>query len=109
MAGEVSHGRGGAGNINPDDNKYVDGEVTRAGPEGSHADGAFSTGRGGEFDCPLRKRKKHHNTKNPWEPSPALGYTLSRLVVRRRPCQDRALGRPLIGQRRSSKPQSEWK
>ncbi|KAK3489516.1 uncharacterized protein B0T23DRAFT_422225 [Neurospora hispaniola] len=48
MAGpEVSHGRGGAGNINPDDTKYVDGEVVRAGSEGSHGDGAFSTGRGG--------------------------------------------------------------
>ncbi|KAK4248479.1 hypothetical protein C7999DRAFT_13588 [Corynascus novoguineensis] len=46
-APEVSHGRGGAGNINPDDTKYVDGEVVRAGAEGSHGDGAFSTGRGG--------------------------------------------------------------
>lgn len=44
---EVSHGRGGAGNINPDDTKYVDGEVVRVGAEGSHGDGAFSTGRGG--------------------------------------------------------------
>ncbi|KAH8905315.1 hypothetical protein BR93DRAFT_929563 [Coniochaeta sp. PMI_546] len=44
---EVSHGRGGAGNIAADDTPYVDGEVVRAGPEGSHADGAFSTGRGG--------------------------------------------------------------
>ncbi|KAB5579883.1 hypothetical protein GE09DRAFT_1167584 [Coniochaeta sp. 2T2.1] len=44
---EVSHGRGGAGNIKPDDTPYGDGEVVRAGPEGSHADGAFSTGRGG--------------------------------------------------------------
>ncbi|KAI6093462.1 hypothetical protein F4821DRAFT_220668 [Hypoxylon rubiginosum] len=44
---EVSHGRGGAGNINPDDTKYVDGEITRQGEEGSHGDGAFSTGRGG--------------------------------------------------------------
>ncbi|KAI1402368.1 hypothetical protein F4819DRAFT_454769 [Hypoxylon fuscum] len=44
---EVSHGRGGAGNINPDDTKYVDGEIVRQGDEGSHGDGAFSTGRGG--------------------------------------------------------------
>ncbi|EJT76435.1 hypothetical protein GGTG_06354 [Gaeumannomyces tritici R3-111a-1] len=43
----VSHGRGGAGNINPDDTQYVDGEVTRTGVEGSHNDGAYSTGRGG--------------------------------------------------------------
>ena len=47
-ATEVSHGRGGAGNINPDDTQYVDGEVVRAGQEGSHEDGAYSTGRGGE-------------------------------------------------------------
>ncbi|EMR62086.1 hypothetical protein MGN70_009595 [Eutypa lata] len=46
-APEVSHGRGGAGNINPDSTKYVDGEIVRAGPEGSHEDGAYSTGRGG--------------------------------------------------------------
>ena len=46
-APEVSHGRGGAGNINPDDTKYVDGEVVRTGAIGSHGDGAFSTGRGG--------------------------------------------------------------
>ncbi|KAL1839524.1 hypothetical protein VTJ49DRAFT_1426 [Mycothermus thermophilus] len=46
-APEVSHGRGGAGNINPDNTKYVDGEVVRVGVVGSHGDGAFSTGRGG--------------------------------------------------------------
>jgi hypothetical protein len=47
MAAEVSHGRGGAGNIDADDTKYVDGEVVRSGVEGSHGDGAFSSGRGG--------------------------------------------------------------
>lgn len=47
-APEVSHGRGGAGNIAADDTQYVDGEVVRVGVEGSHGDGAFSTGRGGE-------------------------------------------------------------
>ncbi|KAK3300841.1 uncharacterized protein B0H64DRAFT_24942 [Chaetomium fimeti] len=46
-APEVSHGRGGAGNINPDNTQYVDGEVVRVGAPGSHGDGAFSTGRGG--------------------------------------------------------------
>lgn len=49
MAAEVSHGRGGAGNIEPDETKYVDGEVVRSGEVGSHGDGAFSAGRGGEF------------------------------------------------------------
>ncbi|KAI8628036.1 hypothetical protein F5Y19DRAFT_151135 [Xylariaceae sp. FL1651] len=44
---EVSHGRGGAGNITPDDTKYVDGEIVRQGEEGTHGDGAYSTGRGG--------------------------------------------------------------
>lgn len=44
---EVSHGRGGAGNINPDDTVYVDGEVVREGMIGSHGDGAYSAGRGG--------------------------------------------------------------
>ncbi|KAI1338499.1 hypothetical protein F5Y15DRAFT_416726 [Xylariaceae sp. FL0016] len=44
---EVSHGRGGAGNINPDNTQYVDGEIVRQGDEGAHGDGAFSTGRGG--------------------------------------------------------------
>ncbi|KAH7133561.1 hypothetical protein EDB81DRAFT_887375 [Dactylonectria macrodidyma] len=47
MSVEVSHGRGGAGNINVDDTKYVDGEVVRSGVEGSHGDGAYSSGRGG--------------------------------------------------------------
>ncbi|KAK5987294.1 hypothetical protein PT974_11419 [Cladobotryum mycophilum] len=47
MSTEVSHGRGGAGNINPDETKYVDGEVVRSGVEGSHGDGAYSSGRGG--------------------------------------------------------------
>ena len=91
MTGEVSHGRGGAGNINPDDNKYVDGEVTRTGPEGSHADGAFSTGRGGEFRLsPLERKASQH--KQSWHPVASLGGPLSREVVRR-PRQDRAPGR----------------
>lgn len=45
---EVSHGRGGAGNIHADETQYVDGSVVRAGVEGSHGDGAYSVGRGGE-------------------------------------------------------------
>ncbi|PNP53158.1 hypothetical protein THARTR1_06368 [Trichoderma harzianum] len=47
MATEISHGRGGAGNIDVDDTKYVDGEVVRSGDVGSHGDGAYSAGRGG--------------------------------------------------------------
>ncbi|KAM3566305.1 hypothetical protein ARSEF4850_000718 [Beauveria asiatica] len=47
MTVEVSHGRGGAGNINPDDTPYVDGEVVREGVIGSHNDGVYSAGRGG--------------------------------------------------------------
>ncbi|KAI0416151.1 hypothetical protein F5X98DRAFT_376131 [Xylaria grammica] len=37
---EVSHGRGGAGNINPDNTEYVDGEIVRQGDVGTHGDGA---------------------------------------------------------------------
>lgn len=44
---EVSHGRGGAGNIGQDDTPYVDGEIVRMGPAGDHGDGAYSSGRGG--------------------------------------------------------------
>ncbi|RDL34682.1 Uncharacterized protein BP5553_07810 [Venustampulla echinocandica] len=44
---EVSHGRGGAGNIGADDTPYGDGEIVREGVVGDHGDGAFSTGRGG--------------------------------------------------------------
>ena len=62
MTHEVSHGRGGAGNINVDDTQYVDGEVVRAGPEGSRGDGAFSAGRGGagnisDVGTPTSERK----------------------------------------------------
>jgi len=58
-AKDVSHGRGGAGNINPDDTQYVDGEIVHQGPAGG--DGAFSTGRGGAA-----------NIENPGKPA-ALG------------------------------------
>jgi len=44
---EVSHGRGGAGNIGQDTTPYGDGEIVREGAVGDHGDGAFSTGRGG--------------------------------------------------------------
>ncbi|CAK7266985.1 hypothetical protein SEPCBS57363_002371 [Sporothrix epigloea] len=56
---EVSHGRGGAGNIVADATPYGDGEIVRSGAEGSHEDGPYSTGRGGEsqFDLfPLRQK-----------------------------------------------------
>ncbi|TAQ83681.1 hypothetical protein B7494_g7992 [Chlorociboria aeruginascens] len=44
---EISHGRGGAGNIGPDNTAYSDGEIVREGVVGDHGDGAFSSGRGG--------------------------------------------------------------
>ncbi|KAI1765296.1 hypothetical protein GGR53DRAFT_465486 [Hypoxylon sp. FL1150] len=53
---EVSHGRGGAGNINPDDTKYVDGEIVRQGEEGSHGDGAFSAANIADADKPPAPR-----------------------------------------------------
>ncbi|KAJ9656917.1 hypothetical protein H2198_004670 [Neophaeococcomyces mojaviensis] len=47
MSHNVSHGRGGAANIRPDDTPYVDGEITREGPVGNQGDGPYSAGRGG--------------------------------------------------------------
>lgn len=49
---EVSHGRGGAGNIAHDDTQYVDGSIVRTGEAGSHGDGAYSAGRGGTAILP---------------------------------------------------------
>ncbi|RKU46162.1 hypothetical protein DL546_008014 [Coniochaeta pulveracea] len=57
---DVSHGRGGAGNIKPDDTPYVDGEVVRVGVEGSHDDGAFSAGRGGAGNIGDPGRESFH-------------------------------------------------
>ncbi|KAI5798846.1 hypothetical protein EDC01DRAFT_628701 [Geopyxis carbonaria] len=42
----VSHGRGGQGNIGPDETSYVDGEILRQGDPASTG-GAYSSGRGG--------------------------------------------------------------
>lgn len=67
MAVEVSHGRGGAGNINPDDTKYVDGEVVREGVVGSHGDGVYSAGRGGKSNTFLLnyfQKRRQMGTKN---------------------------------------------
>lgn len=43
----ASHGRGGVGNIAPDANTYLDGEIVREGPVGDQGNGAYSAGRGG--------------------------------------------------------------
>lgn len=45
MSAPVSHGRGGQGNVYPDDTKYTDGEVVREGEAGT----GVSTGRGGTW------------------------------------------------------------
>ncbi|KAF1832396.1 hypothetical protein BDW02DRAFT_554980 [Decorospora gaudefroyi] len=42
-----STGRGGAGNIGPDEAVYTDGGLVREGVQGESAEGEFSTGRGG--------------------------------------------------------------
>ncbi|KAL8988919.1 MAG: hypothetical protein Q9177_002082 [Variospora cf. flavescens] len=57
MPAEVSHGRGGAGNIKPDDTPYTDGSIVREGPVGDQGDGAYSVGRGGagNIDSPRVK------------------------------------------------------
>ncbi|KIW83295.1 hypothetical protein AYO20_05438 [Fonsecaea nubica] len=47
MTNVVSHGRGGAANIGPDDQTYVDGGIVREGPVGDQGDGPYSAGRGG--------------------------------------------------------------
>ncbi|KAL8714758.1 MAG: hypothetical protein Q9220_001271 [cf. Caloplaca sp. 1 TL-2023] len=47
MSEEVSHGRGGAGNIKPDDTPYADASIVREGPVGDQGDGTYSAGRGG--------------------------------------------------------------
>ncbi|EXJ87056.1 hypothetical protein A1O3_04013 [Capronia epimyces CBS 606.96] len=44
---KVSHGRGGAANIAPDDTPYVDGAIVREGLVGNQGDGPYSAGRGG--------------------------------------------------------------
>ncbi|KAK3396577.1 hypothetical protein B0T20DRAFT_275708 [Sordaria brevicollis] len=72
---EVSHGRGGAGNINPDDTKYVDGEVVRAGAEGSHGDGAFSTGRGGAANIGDAGVKPHRRADKDIIPDVAIRHS----------------------------------
>ncbi|ETN37323.1 uncharacterized protein HMPREF1541_08314 [Cyphellophora europaea CBS 101466] len=49
MSGQpVSHGRGGAANIRPDDTPYIDGEIVREGLVGDQGDGKYSAGRGGQ-------------------------------------------------------------
>jgi len=40
----ISHGRGGAGNIAPDEKAYTDGEIVREGSIGDQGDGAYSSG-----------------------------------------------------------------
>ncbi|KAL8741718.1 MAG: hypothetical protein Q9190_005707 [Brigantiaea leucoxantha] len=64
MSNEVSHGRGGAGNIRPDDTPYADGEIVREGPIGTQGDGAYSTGRGGagNIDSPRVKATNKEGT-----------------------------------------------
>jgi hypothetical protein len=64
---EVSHGRGGAGNIHADETQYVDGSVVRSGAEGSHGDGAYSVGRGGELCC--RRHVVYTNPTRTYPPS----------------------------------------
>jgi len=65
---EVSHGRGGAGNIGPDSTPYGDGEIVREGVVGDHQDGAFSTGRGGAANIGspgLKATKRNDNEAVP--------------------------------------------
>lgn len=47
MSNIHSTGRGGAGNIGPDDTVYTDGGIVREGIQGLSPEGDYSTGRGG--------------------------------------------------------------
>ncbi|OCT48787.1 hypothetical protein CLCR_05250 [Cladophialophora carrionii] len=55
----VSHGRGGAANIKPDTQTYVDGEIVREGPVGNQGDGPYSAGRGGAGNIDHQGGKAH--------------------------------------------------
>ncbi|KIW65118.1 hypothetical protein PV04_07401 [Phialophora macrospora] len=55
----VSHGRGGAANIAPDEQTYVDGEIVREGPVGNQGDGPYSAGRGGAGNIDHEGSKVH--------------------------------------------------
>ncbi|KAF6230007.1 hypothetical protein HO133_004345 [Letharia lupina] len=56
----VSHGRGGAGNIEHDEKAYTDGEIVREGALGDQGDGPYSSGRGGagNMESPSLKPRK---------------------------------------------------
>ncbi|KAH8814982.1 hypothetical protein F5884DRAFT_158982 [Xylogone sp. PMI_703] len=69
---EVSHGRGGAGNIRQDATPYGDGEIVREGAVGDHGDGAFSTGRGGAANIGSPGLKADHRKDNEVVPEVAL-------------------------------------
>jgi len=69
---EVSHGRGGAGNISEDTTPYGDGEIVREGPVGDHGDGAFSTGRGGAANIGSPGLKADHRKDHEIVPEVAL-------------------------------------
>jgi len=69
---EISHGRGGAGNIGEDDTPYGDGEIVREGLVGDHGDGAFSTGRGGAANIGSPKVAATARTDNEAVPEVAL-------------------------------------
>ncbi|MCJ1423750.1 hypothetical protein MMC29_001634 [Sticta canariensis] len=72
----VSHGRGGAGNVLPDDTPYVDGEITREGPIGDQGDGAYSAGcyeqRGGAGNIGSPGLKPTSNTPGDVEVVPEV-------------------------------------
>ncbi|KUI53980.1 hypothetical protein VP1G_01415 [Cytospora mali] len=64
---EVSHGRGGAGNITQDDTKYADAEIVREGETGT----GVSTGRGGAANI-LEKNAVGPRTDKDFVPDVAM-------------------------------------
>ncbi len=66
----ASTGRGGAGNIGPDDKIYTDGEIVREGPVGDQGDGAYSAGvRSSNRDLQIKPSSPHKHVEKSLAPS----------------------------------------
>lgn len=58
--GNISHGRGGTGNIGPDSTPYTDGSIVREGAVGDQGDGKYSSGRGGAANIVGQPKASQH-------------------------------------------------
>ncbi|KAF3938396.1 hypothetical protein ABW19_dt0200220 [Dactylella cylindrospora] len=76
----ASHGRGGAGNINPDPNQYVDGGIVREeAPSGTYTSGRGGGGNVGRAsqDIPAESRDIVPDNAQVDAPVPAPGHGVS--------------------------------